>query len=390
MSELALAKPNDLFAYFQSKMFHDKLVAAIPNAIKPERMIQLALTMIKGSPSLMKCSPISLMSCVVECAQLGLELDRILGHAYIVPFKEEATLIIGYRGFAHLMYQSGIVSGISAEVVRAKDRFHYQYGTQREIVHTPAGIPKNDDPENWRGAYAVAHMLTGATEFEYMEASKIIATRNRSKSWQSWLKFQKSTPWQTDTEEMWRKTPIRRLAKRMPVSTTDKREILLRAVMVDEYSERPGLLKPTEHGFEVSDEAVAEPIAPTMEQQLQASIEIANAKKGAPKKQPTKPTKLGKGTVVQQGKVDVIEEDFLPDNKLTGPPKANIPPPVKIDDPFLTTKQQTEIFHKAAQSGWRIPEELNAWLLKTYKTKSLREMRASHMADILARIASGT
>lgn len=387
MPELALAKPADLFEYFQSKMFHDKLMAAIPNAIKPDRMIQLALTMIKGSPALMRCSPISLMACVLETAQLGLELDKILGHAYIVPFQGEATVIVGYKGFAHLMYQSGIVSAISAEVVRPKDKFKRTLGTRRELIHDPAPIPKDDDPDNWTGAYAVCHMLTGATEFEYMEASKIISTRNRSKSWQSFIKEGKKSPWNTDTEEMWRKTPIRRLAKRMPVSTTDKRDILLRAVMLDEYGERPGLLKPTEHGFEVADAAVAEPIEPTLEKQLQESIDIVNAgKKGGrppkePKKEPTKPTKPVRGEIV---------EDFLPDNKMTGPPKANIPPPVNIADPFLTVKQQSEIYHVAAQAGWKIPEEVTAMIAKHFNVASIRQVRNSKYAKLLEKIRSGT
>jgi recombination protein RecT len=384
-TQVALARPSDLFQYFQSKTFKDKLVAAIPNSIKPERMIQLALTMIKGSPSLMKCSPISLMSCVVECAQLGLELDRILGHAYIVPFKGEATLIVGYRGFAHLMFQSGAVIGISSEVVRAKDKFKRVLGTGRGLIHEPARIPKDDDPENWQGAYAVAHMLTGNTEFEYMEASKIIATRNRSRSWQAWIKDGKQTPWQTDTEEMWRKTPIRRLAKRMPVSTTDKRDILLRAVMIDEYGERTGLLKPTESGFEIADEAVAEPIEPTTEDlapKLQESIDIVNAGKkgGKPGREPKKPPK--EKPVEQKLNIDI--------SKTKMPPKAVIPPPVKINDPLLTGRQQTELFQAAADVGWRIPEELNAMLQKHYKVKSLRELHNSQFAEVLQKVKSGT
>jgi recombination protein RecT len=330
----------------------------------------------------MKCSPISLMACVLESAQLGLELDRILGHAYIVPFAGEATLIIGYKGFAHLMYQSGAIRSISAEVVRPKDKFARTLGTERQLLHAPALIPDNDDPDTWRGAYAVAHMLVGGTEFEYLEASKIIAARNRSKSWQAWLREKKATPWQTDTEEMWRKTPIRRLAKRMPVSTTDKRDIILRAVMIDEYGERPGLLVPTESGFQVAaDPQLEAPIEPTteLEEQLQKSIDIVDAGKkgGKPGREPKKPPK----------------QKEAPAQSVPGPPKANIPSasaPPKIKDPFLTTKQQTDIFNAAFQVGWKVPEELNSMLMKHYKVKAVRDLRNSQFAEVMQKVKSGT
>jgi recombination protein RecT len=388
MSETALARPKDLFTYFESKMFRDKLLAAIPNHIKPERMIQLALTMIKGSTSLMKCSPISLMACVLESAQLGLELDRILGHAYIVPFKGEATLIIGYRGFAHLMYQTGVVSAISAEIVRPKDKFFRTLGTNRGLHHEPAKIPEQDDPDFWVGAYAVAHMLTGTTEFEYMERSKIESSRNRSRSYQAWLREKKDSPWITDTEEMWRKTPVRRLAKRMPVSTTDKRDTLLRAVMLDEYGERKGLLVPTESGFQMLPEPEREaPIEPTteLEQQLQESIDIVDAgKKGG--KPPREPKKAPKPPTPKQ----------QPAQSVAGPQRANIPSGAvplnesKLGDSFLTTKQQTDIFNAAFQLGWKVPEELNRMLLKHYNAKSVRDLRNSQFADVMQKVKSGT
>lgn len=369
----AIVKPQSIAAYFEAQKLKEKLVTAIPNAMKAERLLRLALTMINGSPSLQRCTPLSLLACVLEAGQLGLELDKVLGHAYMVPFQGEASLIIGYRGFCHLMYQSGIVASISAEVVRPRDRLTRTLGTERTLFHDPAPLPKDDDPETWVGAYAVAVMLTGVKEFEYMEAQKIMANRNRSRSWQAWLKEKKQTPWQTDSEEMWRKTPIRRLAKRMPTSTIDKREILLRAVMLDEYGERPGLLKPTPEGFEVADQAVAEPIEPSedLSGPLQQSIDdvMAGRRGDKPPREPKKPPKEKPA-------------------EATKPPKAELDGrPSKIDDPYISTKQQTEFFNTAFQYGWKV-EELQAYMLKAYKVKSTREIRASQYAGILEKVKS--
>lgn len=342
-NELA-TKPHDVFALIDSKKFKEELARALPNALDPNRMVRLALTMVRKNSTLAKCSPVSIMACVVECAQLGLEPEGVLGHAYLVPFKGEATLIIGYRGFAHLMYQSGTISSISAEVVRRGDTFQQTLGSNRELIHIPGEIPKNDGPENWRGAYAVAEFITGKTAFEYLDSSKIEAARNRSSSWHSFKKDGRSTPWQTDAEEMWRKTPVRRLAKRMPTSTADKRPQILRAAMLDEYSERKGLLVPTLGGFEVNPNP-PEPDDPN----------------------PITPT-----------------QELIVDHP---PEQATF---AEADDPFISEAQQREVYAIAVGAGWKLPSEMKAYLKKKWKVDSLRLIRRSQLPAILKQVQEGT
>ena len=103
-----------VFQQIDNPSFKEQLARALPNALgtaglTADRMVRLALTMLKRNEALQKCTPLSVMACVVEIAQLGLEPEGVLGHAYMVPFGDQCTLIVGYRGFMHLMYQSGIV-----------------------------------------------------------------------------------------------------------------------------------------------------------------------------------------------------------------------------------------------------------------------------------------
>ena len=285
-------KGRTVYETLESDFFVKKLRHSIPNNLEPRRLVQLAVTLIKSSPLLSQCTPLSLMACVIESAQLGLELDRLLGHAYLLPFRNNAaktytaTLVVGYRGFAHLMYQSAAVSSVSAEIVKPGDFFEVQFGSKRELKHVPKLNNRAEDHhENWLGAYAVAHMVTGRAEFEFMDRMHVEANRNRSQSWRGYKKDGRESPWNSDAEEMWRKTPIRRLAKRMPVSTIDKRSTLLRAVMLDEYGERKNLLLPTERGFEVNPDyqpeanGTEEPLEPTLATQLEASLKEAEKKK---------------------------------------------------------------------------------------------------------------
>jgi recombination protein RecT len=362
-------------AVIDTPSFKKELERALPNRalqaglLTPERVVRLALTQIRGNEALQRCAPISIMACVVEAAQLGLELDRITGHAYLVPFGGEATLIVGYRGFVHLMFNAGTVASISAEVVRKGDKFKRTLGTHRGLVHEPAPIPAKDGPEFWLGAYAAVQFITGATDFEYLEKVKIEAARNRSRGWQAFTKGKAaSSPWDTDTEEMWRKTAIRRLAKRCPTSTTDKRaEMLQRATILDEYAERRGLLIPTLHGFDVN----PEPPEPDDPNPLAPTEEVTDASSdSSPSNEAPKQEKAAK--------------------KSAGPPKAQIPPEPKVDDPVIDMKEQTDIYSAAVASGWKVPDEVLSFLRKNWKLNSIRDVRRSQLPEIMRQIKAGT
>jgi hypothetical protein len=187
------------------------------------------------------------------------------------------------------------------------------------------------------------------------------------------------TPWETDKEQMTKKTPWRRLAKRMPVSVVDKRNpgALLRAAIIDEYGDR-GLLVATERGFEVAEEAKpSEPpieVSEDLSGKLKESIEAAEKNKPGrekkkPKQEPAKPTKA------------------------PGPPKAAIPPedaPSKINDPYISPKEQTDLCHTAMEAGWRVPEELNKFLQDHFAVRTFREIRQSQLPKILVKVKSGT
>jgi recombination protein RecT len=373
MSEKSAAiekTPQSIFSLIDTADFKQKLAKALPETLKVERVVQLAYTLLKKDSTLAQCTPLSIMASIADASALGLEIDKILGHAYLVPFKGECVLIVGYRGFAELMYRTGTISSISAEVVRNHDKFGLSLGTKRHLMHVPQPSPAKDGPDNWRGAYAAVQFLTGLTDFEYLDKAHIELARSRSNSWRSFQRDGRETPWNTDPEEMWRKTPIRRLAKRMPNSVTDKRKDLLRAVMLDEYSEKRGLLTPTLGGWEVNPDPPPEPevIAPTLEAQLQESIEDVEERKkqvaGKNKKIAPKPS------------ADV--------------PKAAVPPASKIDDSFITPKQQTELYNAALQAGWRVPEEITEFIKKRFKVNSIREVRASMFAELLAKAKGNT
>lgn len=209
---------NNLATLLGSDSVKRQFAAALPRVgITPERMVRFALTALNRSPGLLKCVPQSFLACVVQSAQLGLDPSGITGEAYLVPFKDTCTFIIGYRGLLKLARRSGSVIEAAAHVVHEKDTFEYEYGLDAKLVHKPS---TEADPGPVTHAYAYAKFKDGGRVFEVMTRAEVEKVRSQSRASQN-------GPWVTHPEEMARKTAFRRLAKWLPLEPEDFRAVEL-------------------------------------------------------------------------------------------------------------------------------------------------------------------
>ncbi|MTI12396.1 recombination protein RecT [Sansalvadorimonas verongulae] len=199
-------------------LFRDKkntiAQALTDTPLTPERLLSVVMTEIRRTPKLQECSHVSILGSVVQAAQLGLEPGNVLGYCYLIPFWDgktrqlECQFMLGYRGMLALARRSGDITNIEARTVYENDDFHIQYGTEAHIRHVPA---LGADRGQLMGFYGVSHLAGGGYHIEWLPRDKIEAIRKRSKAGES-------GPWQTDYEEMGRKTVIRRMFKYLPVS----------------------------------------------------------------------------------------------------------------------------------------------------------------------------
>ena len=77
------------------KKMAPRMAEVLPKHMDMNRMSRIALTTIRTNPKL-ECA-VLLMGAVMQAVQLGLE-PGLLGHCYILPYKREATFIMGIRG----------------------------------------------------------------------------------------------------------------------------------------------------------------------------------------------------------------------------------------------------------------------------------------------------
>lgn len=227
-----LSRANEFRGTLEKMRSQIKL--ALPKHIDIDRMLRIVLTTVQRTPKLLDCTNESLLGCIVQCAQLGLEPDGLLGHAYLIPFfnsrqnRTECQLIVGYKGLRKLAMQSGEVSSISARVVHEKDDFEYEYGLNEKLRHVPSDAA---DPGPVIYAYAIFRLKDGGHHFDVLTVREINRIRDNS---QGYRRNPNASPWKDFYEEMAKKTAFRRASKMAPASIEDK---TLRAHALDDAAD---------------------------------------------------------------------------------------------------------------------------------------------------------
>jgi len=188
---------------------------ALPVHLKgsAEAYVRAAVSLVKQTPKLAQCDPMTILGGLMTASQLGLELGP-LGHAYLVPYGNKAQLIIGYRGLLDLAWRSGKLTSIEAHEVYENDEFEFAYGLESTLVHKPT----LGDRGPVKCYYCVAHFKGGGHYFLVMSRDEIEDHRKRSRS-------ANNGPWVTDYNAMAKKTTIRAAAPFLPLTTEVLRDI---------------------------------------------------------------------------------------------------------------------------------------------------------------------
>ena len=183
------------------------------NSVKPATMIRLAVYEFAQSDWLQKCTPESVYASLVTAAQLGLEPSGVRGLGYLVPFKGRCTFMPGWRGLIALALRSKAVKSVYAHVVYEGDDFAVRLGTDPAIHHVPA-MNSSDGAREVIAAYAVAVLENGERDIEVMDRFELDKVRSFAASNRGGKDGPAYSQW---ADQMYRKAPIRRLCKRLPL-----------------------------------------------------------------------------------------------------------------------------------------------------------------------------
>lgn len=211
--ELATKTNKTIKDYLKS--YESEFAKALPSFLTPERFTRIALTALTKTPKLAQCEPSSFMGAMLEAAQLGLEPNTPLGQAYLIPYGNKCQFQIGYKGLIDLAYRSEELRSIEAHEVYENDVFDFEFGLNPKLVHKPA--IKDRGEVVWY--YAVYHLVNGGCGFEVMSREDVEThARKYSKTFNN-------GPWQTDFDEMAKKTVLKKVLKYAPLKSDFARGI---------------------------------------------------------------------------------------------------------------------------------------------------------------------
>ena len=195
------------------KKMQGGIAKALPSVLTPERFTRITLSALSTNAKLAQTTPKSFLGAMMTSAQLGMEPNTPLGQAYLIPYKNHGVLEcqfqLGYKGLIDLAYRSGQVSTIQAQTVYANDEFEYELGLEPKLRHVPAKTNRGE-PIFF---YAVFRTKDGGYGYEVMSIDDVRAHAKK------YSKAYGNGPWQTNFEEMAKKTVLKKALKYAPLKT---------------------------------------------------------------------------------------------------------------------------------------------------------------------------
>ncbi len=248
MAETAVAKQPSQKAVavknFQAVMNNSYYQTLLQSSLKENKgaFCTSLMEIFSSDEKLLQCQPNDLMAEALKAASLRLPLNKQLGQAYLLPFKNKGamkpTLVIGTKGYLQLAMRTGKYETINADVVYDGEFNHYDKVTGKldlsgaQISNTPIGY------------FAYFKKKDGLTKLLYMTLDEVC---RYAKQYSPTVKFSdKATPatlkelalkqaasgvsdgvgWYSNFESMALKTVLRRLLSKWGELSIENNDIL--------------------------------------------------------------------------------------------------------------------------------------------------------------------
>ena len=190
----------------------DQFESALPRHMPVDRFNRVVMTGIQNNPDLLDCDRKSLWNACMKAAQDGLLPDGREGA--LVPYKREVQWIPMVGGILKKIRNSGQLKSMTTKCILHGEEFDYRITHEGEqLLHIPTFsddvVP---DEESIRGVYCIARTKDDATYILVMSKAQIDKVRAVSRA-------RRGGPWFDWYDQMAEKTVIRRLSKRLPISS---------------------------------------------------------------------------------------------------------------------------------------------------------------------------
>lgn len=204
-------------AQFKQELNTQTIRAQLRNSLKDKAgaFMSSMIDLYSSDTTLQSCDPREVALEAVKAAALDLPLVKSLGYAYVVPYKNKPTFVIGYKGLIQLAMRTGQYKTINADAV---------YEGELRGFDKLSGIPDISGKrisDTVVGYFAYFRLLNGHEHVYYMSKPDMEAYAERySPSYSS-----KYSPWKTDFDKMAMKTVLRQLISKWGPTSTEMQTV---------------------------------------------------------------------------------------------------------------------------------------------------------------------
>jgi phage RecT family recombinase len=136
-----------------------QITSLLEDETKANKFLAASL-IVANSPGLRNCSPESIVQALIGVAMSNLSPDSNISQCYLVPYKDQCQLQIGYRGWVQLLFRAGWMA--KCFPVYKCDVFAIEFdGWNNKVTFVPAIDVRDDADSDWvyenlRGMYVIA------------------------------------------------------------------------------------------------------------------------------------------------------------------------------------------------------------------------------------------
>lgn len=213
MSNTQIANPK--VDQFKMVLNDSTIRAQLKNSLKEKSgaFMSSMLDLYSGDSYLQKCDPKAVAMECLKAASLDLPIVKSLGFAYVVPYNNKPTFIVGYKGLIQLAQRTGQYKTINAGVVYEGEYQGY------DKLSGMVDISGERISDKVIGYFAYFKLINGFEKVLYMSRDEVEAWKKRYSKTQS-----DATPWAKEFDKMAMKTCLRRLISGYGVMSTQMQQ----------------------------------------------------------------------------------------------------------------------------------------------------------------------
>jgi len=178
-----------------------KIFSNILGERRAESFVYSVIMAVSADDNLKNCTPESIFQSASRAATLQLSVDPSVMQAYLVPYKNEATLIVGWRGYRDLAYRTGQVKRINVNALYEGQQWIEDALTGEASIE---GRPISGEVQ---GYFAYMQTVSGREHSLYMTNEQI---QNHKVQYAKGYNRQQSA-WNTSFDKMAKKTVLKQL-----------------------------------------------------------------------------------------------------------------------------------------------------------------------------------